>query len=334
MHDSGISKGLDLSVVIVSFNTRDLLRQCLQTVEREAETIPYETIVIDNASRDGSAEMVADEFPAVRLIRSDKNLGFAAANNRGFAIARGRYVALLNSDAFPQPGALRRSIEHMDSQPQVGVGGGRIVGSDGSLQPSARMFPSPLNDLIIMTGLASRYPKSRLWGRPDRTWANQLEPAAVDWIPGAYMVIRREVLDQVGHFDERFFLYYEEVDLCRRVKAAGYPIWYWPDIVTVHIGSESAKTIAEKPKAVPNFQLALWRMRAELLYYRKHHSRFGAWSAAAVETSWNRIRALRNTLAASVSRLAKAEESRAAIALMKQAWRETRGGEVSPPRPW
>jgi GT2 family glycosyltransferase len=334
MNDSGITKDLDLSVVIVSFNTRDLLRKCLQTLERDAEGIAHETIVTDNASSDGSADMVAGEFPTVRLIRSDANLGFAGANNRGFAIARGRYVALLNSDAFPEPGGLRRSIEHMDAQAEVAVGGGRIVGSDGSWQPSARMFPSLLNDLIIMTGLASRYPKSRLWGRPDRTWADQFEPAAVDWIPGAYMIIRREVLERIGYFDERFFLYYEEVDFCRRVKAAGYPIWYWPDFVTVHLGGESAKTVADKPRAGPNFQLALWRMRAELLYYRKHHKRFGAWSAAAIETWWNRLRAWRNTGAASVSRLAKAEESRTAIALMKQAWNETRGGEVSPPRPW
>ena len=123
MHDSGISNELDISVLIVSFNTRDLLRQCIQTVEREAEHIPHETIVVDNCSGDQSADMVANEFPTVQLIRSDRNLGFAAANNQGFAIARGRYVLLLNSDAFPHPGALHRSIEHMDSHPEVGLGG-------------------------------------------------------------------------------------------------------------------------------------------------------------------------------------------------------------------
>ena len=206
----------------------------------------------------------------------------------------------------------------------------RLVGSDGSWQPSARMFPSLFNDLIIMSGLASRHPKSRLWGRADRTWADPLKAAAVDWVPGAYMLIRREVLEQVGYFDERFFLYYEEVDLCRRVKAAGHQIWYWPDIVTVHLGGESAKTIAQTPRSGPGFQLTLWRMRAELLYYRKHHNRLGAWSAAALETWWNRMRAWRNALPGSVSRVAKTEESRATIALMKEAWRETHGGEVSP----
>src|SRR3984957_11558276 len=122
----------DASVVLVSFNTRELLRECLLTLHRQVGGTKFETIVVDNASRDGSADMVATEFPAVRLIRSKINLGFAAANNRAFEIARGRYVVLLNSDAFLQSGALRLSVEHMDANPQVGVAGGRLVGRNGS----------------------------------------------------------------------------------------------------------------------------------------------------------------------------------------------------------
>src|SRR5271154_710342 len=122
----------DASVVVVSFNTRDLLRECLLTLQREVGDVKYETIVVDNASRDRSADMVANEFPSVRLVQSEINLGFAAANNRAFEISCGRYIVLLNSDAFIRPDALRLSIEHMDANPQVGLAGGRLVGRNGS----------------------------------------------------------------------------------------------------------------------------------------------------------------------------------------------------------
>jgi hypothetical protein len=322
----------DISTIIVSFNTRDLLRECLETLDRETTGIAHETIVIDNASRDGSADMVAKEFPQVRLLCSETNLGFGPANNRGFKVALGRYVVLLNSDAFPQPGAIRRSLEHMEAQPEVGIGGGRLVSRDGSWQPSARMFPSLLNELLTISGLAARYPKSRLMGRADRTWADPLEPASVDWLPGAYVIIRRESLARVGYFDERFFLYYEEVDLCRRIKAVGYRVWYWPDIVVVHIGGESSKTLGRVAMSKAGSQLTLWRMRSQMLYYRKHHRGPGAWASAALESSWNRLRAIRASLATGDSD--KVGESRQIVNLIKQAWRETRGGMISPPQPW
>ncbi len=334
MGDSSVSSVPDISVVIVSYNTRELLRECLGTVAREAEGTSHEIIVVDNGSRDGSPDMVLNDFRQVNLIRSDINLGFAGANNRGFAQAHGRYVVLLNSDAFLRPGALRLSLRHMDAHPAVGLGGGRLVGRDDSWQPSARMFPSLFNDLLMLSGLAARYPNSRLFGRADRTWADPLEAAAVDWLPGAYVIVRREVLERVRYFDERFFLYYEEVDLCRRIKAAGYAIWYWPDIVTVHLGGESSKTINHLQMSGAGSQLTLWRMRSELLYYRKHHHAWGAWCCAALETAWHRMRAWRNATFASGSSEAKVQESRRVIMLMKQAWRDTLGGTISPPRPW
>ena len=143
-------------MIVVSFNTRDLLRECLSTLQREARGLSYETIVVDNASRDGSADMVATEFPEMRIIRSKINLGFAAANNLAFKVVRGRYVVLLNSDAFLRPNALRDSIARMDSNPRAGLAGGRLVGRDGSFQPSARMYPSLLNNFLTMSGLAAK----------------------------------------------------------------------------------------------------------------------------------------------------------------------------------
>ncbi len=324
----------DASVVLVSFNTRDLLRECLLTLNREAGGITYETIVVDNSSRDGSAEMVASEFPHVRLIRSEINLGFAAANNRAFEMARGRYIVLLNSDAFLRTGALPLSVEHMDANPRVGLGGGRLVGRDNSWQPSARMFPSPLNSLLMMSGLAAKFPKSRLLGRMDRTWADPLQPAQVDWVPGAYCIIRRSVLDRVGFFDERFFLYFEEVDLCRRFKAAKSEIWYWPDIVVEHLGGESAKTIKGLKTLSPSSQIELWRMRAGLLYFRKHHGKLGAWSNMLLERSWYLLRAFRNRWSNSAPRKARVADFETGIAMLDQAWCDTQGGKISPPRPW
>ena len=327
------STAADISVVIVSFNTCELLRQCLLNLEREASGLLYEGIVVDNASRDGSAEMVESEFPGVRLVRNKNNRGFAAANNQGFQIARGRYVVLLNSDAFLRPQALARSLEYMDANPQVGLAGGRLVGQDNSWQPSARAFPSLLNDLLMMSGLADKYSKSRFFGRLDRTWADPLEAASVDWVPGAYSIIRREALQRVGYFDERFFLYYEEVDLCRRLKAAGYEIWYWPDIVVVHLGGESSKAIKNLDISSAGTQLTLWRMRSGLLYYRKHHGAFGAWSVMILELCWNRLRMLRNR-SKRRDRQDKRERARTAMKLMQLAWRDTCGGNVSPPQPW
>lgn len=178
----------EASILIASFNTRDLLRECIQTLQRESAGVSYELIVIDNASHDGSADMVAAEFPEARLIRSEINLGFAAANNRGFEVARGRYIVLLNSDAFLRPGALRLSIDHMDAHPDAGLAGGRLVGRDDSWQPSARMFPSALNAMLAMSGLAAKYPKSRFFGRADRTWADPFHPARLTGYPAPILL--------------------------------------------------------------------------------------------------------------------------------------------------
>ncbi|MBL8149219.1 MAG: glycosyltransferase family 2 protein, partial [Blastocatellia bacterium] len=180
---------LDLSVVIVSFNTRDLLRECLNSFFQEVGSISHEVIVVDNASKDGSADMVESEFPSVKLVRSSVNLGFAAANNRAFPLASGKYILLLNSDAFLRPGALQKALQYMEQEPNIGLGGARLVGSDDSWQPSARMFPSLLNELLMLTGLAAKYSKSKFFGRADRTWADQNQRAEVDWVPGAFAII-------------------------------------------------------------------------------------------------------------------------------------------------
>jgi len=324
---------MDLSIIIISFNTRDLLRRCLTTALQESEGLAAETIVVDNISRDGSPDMVRQEFPQVRLICNDANIGFGPANNIGFAHARGKYVLLLNSDAFPEPGAVRRTIEHMESEPKLGIVGGRLLNPDGTSQPSARMFPSVLRDFLILSGLSTKYAKSRFFGQPDRTWSDLDVPADVDWVPGAYFCIRRDVLERVGYFDEAFYFYYEEVDLCRRVQRAGYVVRYLPDVRVLHLGGESAKGVKHLDFSSKGSQLTLWRMRSGLLYYRKHHG-LAAWQVRLMESTWHALRHLRNQVSREPQRKLKAQESQVVIKLLRQAWHDTSGGRLSPPRPW
>lgn len=321
------------SVIIVSFNTCDVLRECLLSVEAQALGDLVEIIVVDNGSKDDSCAMVEREFPSARLIRSAVNLGFGAANNLGFEAAVGKYFVLLNSDAFLRPEALRLAIQHMDANPRVGLGGARLVGRNEEWQPSARMFPSLLNDFLTISGLSSKYGKSRFFGRFDRTWANPSDPAEVDWVPGAFSIVRADVLRAVGSFDPVFFLYYEEVDLCRRIQAAGHSIWYFPDVVVVHIGGESSRQVKTLSMSSSGAQLALWRMRSMMLYYRKHHGA-KAWLAMQLESKWHLLRRLKNRNSSEPSRIARCVEHATLIELMKQAWQETRGGRESPARPW
>jgi GT2 family glycosyltransferase len=329
-HDSDT---IDVSIVIVSFNTREVLRECLESVERESAGLRVEVLVVDNHSSDGSPEMIEREFPQVRLFRSDVNLGFASANNVALKVVRGQYPVLLNSDAFLRAGALTLAIQHMDENPSVGLAGARLVGRDDTWQPSARMFPSLLTDFFVMTGLAGKFPKSRLFGSFDRTWADPMLASECDWVPGAFSIIRAEAIEKSGLFDPEFFLYSEEVDLCRRIRAAGYRIWYWPDIVVTHIGGESSRQVKSLEMSAAGAQLVLWRMRSTLLYYRKHHGP-GAWWAKMLEIALYQLVVLRNSLGGDPRRQARAREHRKLIALMKQAWNDTQGGRVSPPRPW
>jgi hypothetical protein len=323
----------DISIVIVSFNTRDVLRECMQSVERESAGLRIEVLIVDNHSSDGSPEMIEREFPQVRLFRSEVNLGFASANNVALKVARGRYLVLLNSDAFLCPNALTIAVQHLDQQPSVGLAGARLVGRDYSWQPSARMFPSLLTDFFVLTGLASRFPKSRIFGRFDRTWADPLLPAQTDWVPGAFSIMRADALAKAGLFDPEFFLYSEEVDLCKRIRNSGFKVWYWPDIVVIHIGGESSRQVKSLEMSSAGSQLVLWRMRSTLLYYRKHHG-FAAWGAKLLEIGLFQLTILRNRFSSDPRRQARAKEYRNLIALMRQAWKDTQGGRISPPRPW
>jgi GT2 family glycosyltransferase len=330
-----------VSIIVVSFNTRELLRECLQSVLAECACLPgnrsAEILVVDNASADGSADMVEAEFSSssspVRLIRSKVNLGFGVANNVAMEAAEGHYLVLLNSDAFFHPGALGLALNHMDAETTAGIGGARLVGRDGAWQPSARAFHSILIDSLVLTGLSTRFPHSRIFGAPARTWADPNRAAEVDWVTGAFMILRREALQKTGLFDPAFFLYCEEVDLCRRVKTAGFRVLYWPDIVVTHLGGESSRQVGSLLVSKSQSQVELWRMRSILIYYRKHFG-WQAWLARGLEEALYTLRQMRNRFSRISSRRERGREAAAQLRLMEQAWRETKGGRVSPPRPW
>jgi len=325
---------IDISIIIISYNTKEILRECLQITLKEIKSLNCEVIVVDNNSKDNSADMVASEFPQVRLIRSGRNLGFGGANNLGFLQTSGKYIVFLNSDAFLKPDVLLKAFQKMEEDPEIGLAGAKLVGQDGSWQPSARQFPSLLNDFLQFSGLAARFSQSRFFGKGDRTWASPLEATKTDWVPGAFAIARRDLLKQLNCFDERFFLYSEEVDLCKRIKKLGYQIWYWPDLVVIHLGGESAKKVANQSFSTTGSQLTLWSMRSLLLYYRKHHGFLRTYFRMVLEIWWHKLRIIKNYWFADPVHKAKVAESSALILLLRQAWHETQGGQESPPRPW
>lgn len=322
---------MDLSILIVTYNSAGRIHTLLSLLRPELERLAAEVIVVDNASADQTVRVVREHHPWVRLIASPVNLGFAAGNNLAAGQASGRYLLLLNPDAIPAPAALARGIELMDCHPEAGLAGGELRGADGSRQPSARMFPTLRDEVFTLTGLAARWPRSRLLARLDRRWADPEAPALVDWLPGAFVFIPASLFSRLGGFDERFFMYYEEVDLCRRVREAGMRVCYWPELKAVHIGGESAKTVQGAPMSKAGSQIESWRMRSALLYYRKHHGSRGALGLHWLERGWHRLRQVKALLRGQRER---AVESAAHCLRLAQAWQDTAGGRRSPPRPW
>lgn len=322
---------MDLSILIVTYNSERLIDALLTRLRPEVESLAAEVIVIDNASADRTAQIVRKRHPWVRILASRTNLGFAAGNNLGASYAQGRYLLLLNPDAVPAPGALARGVALMDEYPDAGLAGGELRGIDGSHQPSARMFPTLRDEIFTLSGLAARRPDSRLFARLDRRWADPEQPAIVDWIPGAFVFIPARLFSRLRGFDERFFMYYEEVDLCRRIRVAGFRIHYWPELKAMHLGGESAKTVKNARVSKSGSQLESWRMRSGLLYYRKHHGSWGAAGLHWIERGWHRLRQAKATL---FGQRERAADFAVHCAQLMQAWQDTAGGTRSPARPW
>jgi GT2 family glycosyltransferase len=222
---------VDLSVIIVNWNTRELLAAGLASIYAHPPAGPFDVWVVDNASTDGSAALVRERFPQVRLIANPDNRGFAAANNQAIAASAGRYVVLFNSDALALPDSLAAMVRFLDAHPAVGAVGPKLLNRDGSFQASYARFPNLLSELALLTGVA------KWWlgpYAPSPRPAPGEQPHRVDWVAGAALMVRRTAIDQVGLLDEGYFLYSEETDWCWRLGHAGFPVWYLPDVQIIH----------------------------------------------------------------------------------------------------
>lgn len=227
-----------IAVVVVNRDTRELLRECLRSVRAEQ---PAETVVVDHASSDGSAEMVRSEFPEARLLAREDNPGFGAGANAGIDACRSPHVLLLNADTRLRPGCLKALARELDQHPQAALVGPRLVGVDGRRQPSCFPFPTPFNFLAMNTWLnraVRMLPGVRRRFRP--VWS-EVPAGPVPWVLGAAMALRRTALRSVGGFDEGFFMYSEEVDLCWRLRDAGWEVRYTPEAEVVHVGGASTR---------------------------------------------------------------------------------------------
>ncbi len=257
----------DLSIIIVNWNVRDLLRRCLEHIPPAVGNLAYEVIVVDNASTDGS-QALAHRFPHVRWIQNEENLGFTRANNQGIESARGRYICFLNPDTEPQPGSLVTLAHYLDTHPDVGIVGPQLRYPDGTLQPSRYRFPTLVTALMESTPIAWHWPHNP-WSR--RYHCADLSPDhehEADWLNGACLMVRRQVIDQVGPFDEGFFMYSEELDLCRRAKRQGWRVVYVPDALVIHHEGKSSEQVVAARHVHFN--------RSKVRYFEKHHGRAAA----------------------------------------------------------
>jgi len=256
----------EVTVSIVNWNTRDELRECLSSVLSQ-DGVVREIVVVDNASTDGSADMVCQEFgDKATLITNDTNRGFGAAHNQAIAASVGRYVLVLNPDSrLLQADVLAKMVGYMEANPDIGALGPKILNPDGTLQSSARRFPPMFAGIFRHTLLGRLFPKNRFVRGYLMTDNPHDRTMDVDWVSGSALMVRRAMIDKIGGFDERFFMYCEDVDLCKRAKDAGWRVVYYPEVEVSHrIGAASDKN-----------PIAMIRQhhRSMLLYFIKHNSR-------------------------------------------------------------
>lgn len=275
---------INVSIIIVNWNTSQITCDCLRSVYEQAFDIDFEVILVDNASSDDSVEVIKKEFPQVVLIANSENRGFAAANNQGMAIARGKYVLLLNSDTVVLDHAIEKTIAFADQHPEAGVIGCRALNQDMSLQPSCFMYPSLLNMFISASYLNKLFPQSQFFGRERMTYWSHDSLREVETVMGAFMLVRREAIGQVGEMDESFFMYAEEADWCYRFNKAGWKVLFTPDSEIIHLGGQSSGKVRTK---------MILQLRAGLLQFiRKHHSKFYYIVACFMVSLWFGLRVM------------------------------------------
>ncbi|MBD0379710.1 glycosyltransferase family 2 protein [Paenibacillus sedimenti] len=261
---------MDLSIIIVNYNTRELTLKCLQSVYASFSSYSYEVILVDNASRDHTVEAVQEKFQQVTCIANTENVGFSRANNQGIRIAKGRYVLLLNSDTVVQSDTLETMIQFMDANHNVGASGCKIVLPDGSLDKACkRGFPTPSASFYYAFGFSKLFPNIPRFNQYQLGYLDPDQEYPIDSLVGAFMLVRREAIDQVGMLDEEFFMYGEDIDWCYRIKQAGWINYYYPRTQIIHYKGASSR---KKP-----FKIIYEFHRAMILFHKKHYQSQYSW---------------------------------------------------------
>jgi GT2 family glycosyltransferase len=257
---------MTLSIVLVNYNTEKLLRRCQETVYAGANGTPHDIWVVDNSSRDSSVAMLKSLFPMVKVIQNPSNVGFSRANNVVISQSRSDYILLLNPDTLIIGDAIERVVKFMKEHPEVGIAGCKVLNRDGTLQLACRRsIPTPEVAFYRVTGLSKLFPRSRVMAKYNMTYESPDRTHEVDAVSGAFLMIRRNVVDEIGPLDERFFMYGEELDWCLRAKRAGWSVMYYPEAQIVHYKGESTKYNSRKA--------AIEFHRAMYLFHRKHFAR-------------------------------------------------------------
>jgi N-acetylglucosaminyl-diphospho-decaprenol L-rhamnosyltransferase len=270
----------DVSVVIVSYNSREYLARCLGAVADG----PHEVVVVDNASTDGSPAFVRERFPSVRLLELTENRGFGAGNNAGMKEATGRWLLLLNADAWPVEDGVERLAAFAESRPGLAAAGPRVVGPDGCRQATVRGFPTLWRLATEYFFLRKLAPRSRALNAFYGAGFDYRSPHEADWLMGSVLLLRREAVEEVGGFDERFFMFSEEVDLCYRLRQAGWTVEFTPQAEFVHVGGASTR---------PEWgRLYREQLRSHLRFFAKHHGPARAEQARLLLLRALRVRAL------------------------------------------
>ena len=255
---------MKLSIVIVSWNTNKILNNCLDSIKKYPPNLDHEIWVVDNASTDGSVQMVEENFPAVKLIRNDRNVGFAPANNQAIAQAQGEYLLLLNSDTIVRPGALQTLVRFMDANPKAGGAGSLLLNPDDSLQTSCYPAPTLAREFWRLFHLD----RLRTYGVYDMGSWQLKETREVEVVQGACLILRRSAVDAVGPLDTDYFMYTEEVDLCYRLRKSDWPLYWIPQAEVIHLGGQSTRMVAG--------EMFLQLYRSKVQFFRKNHGRFSA----------------------------------------------------------
>jgi GT2 family glycosyltransferase len=279
---------IDVSIIVVAYESRPLLERCLEALVADAvgATTSREVIVVDQASSDGTADWLREERPDVQLVALERNVGFGAGNNRGLAVAQGRWVLLLNSDAFVRLGAIDELVRFGDARPAAGAVGPRLLWEDGRLQRSCRSFPTVYRVATEYLFLRKLAPNSMALNAFYCGGFAHDEPRRVDWVTGAAVLVRRELMQRIGGFDEAFFLYSEEVDLLRRVHDAGLEVWFDPAAEAVHVWGGTTRR-----DPGPSYREQL---RSHVRYLDKHEGRAAARRGRQVLLAGLRLRGLRS----------------------------------------